>query len=151
MQPFVRRILPSALRALVLLLAWAPCACAQNQQTAVWKPVPFAILKFNDAPPKSWNIYHTERHGVVLVRVWKRYLLIDIEDEEVYDIDPKALKPQGQDLTLTVDGVPDNPIEISEWRERDIGPMQRIQFRFGKDGHFLELQLPLKPNGEPLY
>jgi hypothetical protein len=29
--------------------------------------------------------------------------------------------------------------------------MDRVRFRLGKDGHFLELQLPLAPNGRPIY
>jgi len=26
-----------------------------------------------------------------------------------------------------------------------------VRFRLGKEGHFLELQLPLGPNGRPIY
>jgi len=29
--------------------------------------------------------------------------------------------------------------------------MQRLRFRFGKEGHFLELQLPFDINGRPIY
>ena len=31
------------------------------------------------------------------------------------------------------------------------GSMERIRFRFGKNGHYLELQLPLAINGDPRY
>src|SRR2546422_8420437 len=44
---------------------------------SLWKPVAFAIVKFNDEAPKSWNIYHTEKKGLLLVHLWKRYLLVD--------------------------------------------------------------------------
>jgi len=27
----------------------------------------------------------------------------------------------------------------------------RVSFRLGKDGHILELQIPLKPDGKPAY
>jgi hypothetical protein len=27
----------------------------------------------------------------------------------------------------------------------------RVSFRLGKDGHVLELQIPLKPDGKPAY
>jgi hypothetical protein len=47
--------------------------------------------------------------------------------------------------------VPDAPIETSEWKVRDVGPVQRIRFRFGKAGHFLDMQLPLQANGKPRY
>jgi hypothetical protein len=29
--------------------------------------------------------------------------------------------------------------------------MQMVKFRLGKDGHFLEMQLPLLANGKPVY
>jgi hypothetical protein len=29
--------------------------------------------------------------------------------------------------------------------------LERVTFRLGKEGHVLELQLPLKPNGQPMY
>jgi hypothetical protein len=29
--------------------------------------------------------------------------------------------------------------------------MQRLRFRLGKDGHYLELQLPFDINGRPIY
>ena len=32
------------------------CAAEKN----IWKPVEFAILRFNDDAPASWNIYHGE-------------------------------------------------------------------------------------------
>src|SRR5713226_3854938 len=60
-----------------------------------WKPVTFAIVKFNGEAPKSWNIYHTEKRGLLLVRLWKRYLLVNLLEQEVFDIDPQTVKPQG--------------------------------------------------------
>jgi hypothetical protein len=32
-----------------------------------------------------------------------------------------------------------------------MGPVERVRFRLGKDGHYLELQIPLGPNGRPIY
>jgi hypothetical protein len=117
----------------------------------IWKPVEFAIVRYNDQAPASWNIYHTEKRGVLLVRLWKRYLLVNIADEEVYDIDPQKVMQQGENVEWAPSDQPEQPIEISEWKSRDIGPMQRIRFRFGTKGHVLELQLPLLINGKPAY
>jgi hypothetical protein len=47
--------------------------------------------------------------------------------------------------------VPDKPIETPDFRSRSIGMLQRTRFRLGKDGHFLELQMPLGPTGRPIY
>jgi hypothetical protein len=88
---------------------------------------------------------------VLLVHLWKRYLLNEIADEEVYDIDPQKVKPQGENVEWAYSDQPEQPIEISEWKERNVGPVQRIRFRFGTKGHVLELQLPLLPNGKEAY
>jgi hypothetical protein len=128
--------------------AWAQGDAAKN---VVWKQVAFAILKFNDEPPKSWNIYHTEKHGWILVRLWKRYLLVGLQDQEVYDIDPQTLMKKGETLVWTDPEFPEEPIRISDWNQRDVGTLRRIRFRLGRDGHVLEIQLPLRPDGRPMY
>ncbi len=115
------------------------------------KPLPFAILRFNDSAPYSWNIYHCEKKGLLLVRLWKRYLFIDVEEEEVYDLDPQKVTVSGDNVIWSFSDLPDDPINTPDWSDRNIGRMQRLRFRLGKDGHFLELQLPFDINGRPIY
>jgi hypothetical protein len=137
---------------LTVLLAIAGSTPAQSADSKrAWKPVAFAIVRFNDAAPKSWNIYHGEKRGVLLVRIWKRYMLIDVKEQEVYDVDPQKVKPQGEDVEWSPSDLPEQPVETSEWKIRDVGPVERVRFRFGKDGSFLDIQLPLLPNGKPAY
>jgi hypothetical protein len=138
----------------LLLLGTFPTATAAHQPAEgkqSWKPVQFAILRYNEDAPKDWNLYHTEKRGVLLVRLWKRYLLVNVMDEEIFDIDPEKVKAQGENVELSTSDVPDEPTETSEWKVRDVGPMRRIRFRFGKKGNFLEIQLPLLINGKPAY
>jgi hypothetical protein len=118
---------------------------------SVWSPVQFAIVKFNEDAPKSWNMYHTDRKGLLLVRIWKRYLFVDLNDEEVYDIDPRKVTVKGDNVEFSFGDVPDKPIETPEFRSRSIGMLQRVRFRLGKDGHILELQIPLGPTGRSIY
>jgi hypothetical protein len=118
---------------------------------ATWNSVEFAILRYNENAPNSWNIYHSGKKGVFLVRLWKRYLLVRVDDEEVYDIDPQTIKVAGNSVSWSSSDMPEKPIETPDWKERDIGLMKRIRFRLGKDGHFLELQIPLGPNGRSIY
>jgi hypothetical protein len=134
---------------LVPLLAQTPPA--ESAPKSVWSPVQFAIVKFNDDAPKSWNMYHTDRKGLLLVRIWKRYLFVDLNDEEVYDIDPRKVVVKGDTVEFSFGDVPDNPIDTPEFRSRSIGLLQRVRFRLGKDGHILELQMPLGPTGRPIY
>ncbi len=139
----------------VLSLCLACTFLAQAQADAsrkfTWKPLPFAILRFNDAAPYSWNIYHCEKKGLLLVRLWKRYLFIDVEEEEVYDVDPEKVTVAGDNVLWSFADLPDNPINTPDWTDRNIGRMQRLRFRLGKDGHYVELQLPYDINGRPIY
>ena len=136
-----------------LCLSWAFFAHGQNDAARkyTWKPLEFAIVRFNDEAPNSWNIYHCEKKGLLLVRLWKRYLFIDVEEEEVYDLDPQKLAIQGNSVTWSFADLPDKPIHTPDWTDRNVGRMQRLRFRLGKDGHVLELQLPFDVNGRPIY
>ena len=141
---------------LIAMLAclFLPCVAAAQAEApkkVTWKSVEFAILRFNDQAPNSWNIYHSEKKGILLVRLWKRYVLVKIQDEEVYDIDPQKITVHGDSAEWSYADIPEKPIEIVEWKERNIGSMQRVTFRFGKNGHVLELQIPLGLNREPIY
>jgi hypothetical protein len=142
----------TALPALVFLL-FADLLHAQTEapKKLTWRPLEFAIVRFNDTAPNSWNIYHSEKKGVLLLRLWKRYLLVNVSDEEVYDIDPDKIRVVGDSVEWSYADLPDKPIDTPEWRDRNMGPVQRVRFRLGKDGHYLELQIPLGPNGRPLY
>jgi len=137
----------------LFLLALGGFTHAQSEaaKKSTWQSIEFGIVKFNDAAPNSWNIYHADKKGVLLVRLWKRYLLVRVEDEEVYDIDPQKITVKGNSVEWSLADVPDKPIETPEWKDRNVGLVQRIRFRLGKDGHFLELQIPLAPNGRPIY
>src|ERR1700682_3082557 len=46
-------------------------AQTKARKTAVWQPIEFGIVKFNDQAPNSWNIYHGEKKGLLLVHLWK--------------------------------------------------------------------------------
>ena len=139
--------------AVLLGAALGSPASAQSaaEKKQLWKPVEFAIVRFNEDAPKSWNIYHTEKKGVLLVRLWKRYILVNVADQEVYDLDPEKVKPQGDNVEWSPSDLPEQPVETAEWKIRDVGPVKRIRFRFGKNGSVLDIQLPLLPNGKPAY
>ena len=135
----------------ILLLELSLSAVLQAGEKTLWKPVAFAIVKFNGEAPKSWNMYHTEKKGLLLMHLWKRYLLLDMKEQEVREIDPQTVKPRGESVEWSNSDAPDQPLEISEWKERNVGQLLRVSFRLGKDGHILELQIPLKPDGKPVY
>jgi hypothetical protein len=134
-----------------LAMFFASAAIAQESAKITWKAAPFAIVRYNDDAPKSWSLYHADKRGVLLLRLWKRYLLIDVGEEEVFDIDPQKVKVRGDQAECSMADIPDTPIEISDWRERDAGPVERIRFRFGKNGNYLDIEIPMRPDGKPAY
>ena len=134
-----------------VLLTSVLAASSLHGETHVWKPVQFAIVRFNDDAPASWNIYHGEKRGVLLVRLWKRYMLVDVKEQEVYDVDPTKVKAQGENIEWSPADISDQPVETSDWKIRDVGSMQRVRFRFGKNGSYLDIQIPLLRNREPAY
>jgi hypothetical protein len=140
--------------AIVLLPAIGGAQKNDSQAKLEWKEVPFAIVKLNDQPPISWNMYHSQNkkeHGTILLRLWKRFLLIRMKDEEAYDLDPKKVQVIGDTAIWSRADIPSTPVDLQEYKERNIGLNERITFRFGKNGHTLELQIPLAPNGDPMY
>src|SRR5258708_19768603 len=99
---------------LVVLTSALAASSLYSGEKAVWKPVQFAIVRFNDDAPASWNIYHGEKRGVLLVRLWKRYMLVDVKEQEVYEVDPEKVKPQGENVEWSPSDVPHQPLETSE-------------------------------------
>lgn len=138
----------------LLLLVLACFSFPQSDKSAAkktWKPVPFAIVKFNDEAPKSWNLYFGGKRGLLLVRVWKRYLLVDTNEQQAFDIDPQQISTEGENVQWSQASLPDTPLDTAEWKGRNVGPVYRVRFRLSKEGHFLELQIPLRPDGKPAY
>jgi len=141
----------AAIVSALILFSTLPQA-ASAQKNTVWKQVQFAVVRFNDQAPQSWNIYHTEKRDALLVKLWKRYLYLDLKEQEVYEVDPQTVKPQGDNVGWSTSDLPSDPIETTEWKVKDVGLMVRlVRFRFGKTGHVLDIQLPLKPDGKPNY
>jgi hypothetical protein len=123
----------------------------ESGKKSTWHSIEFGIVKFNEQAPNSWNIYHGEKKGLLLVRLWKRFLFVDVDGEEVYDIDPRVITVHGDSVEWSLSDVPDKPIDTPEFKERNVGLVDRIQFRLGKNGHMLELQIPMGPTGKPIY
>jgi Tfp pilus assembly protein PilV len=140
-----------AILGLFLIFCVTQSSMAQQSSKQQWKTLPFAIVRYNDDAPKSWNVYRGERKGIYLVRLWKRYLLVDTDSQDVFEIDPEKVKAQGESAELAAQDIPADPLETTEWKTKNAGPVLRHRFRFGKSGNFMELQIPVLPNGRPAY
>ena len=140
-----------AILGLLSLFCVPQVSIAHQSTKQQWKTLPFAIVRYNDDAPKSWNVYRGEHKGIYLVRLWKRYLLVDTDSQNVFEIDPERVKVQGENAELAAQDIPADALETSEWRTKNAGPVLRHRFRFGKSGNFMELQIPVLPNGRPAY
>jgi hypothetical protein len=136
---------------LLVVLCSSQAVAARQSSKQQWKTLPFAIVRYNDDAPKSWNVYRGDRKGIYLVRLWKRYLLIDTDSQSAFEIDPEKVKVEGDKVELAAQDIPEDPLETSEWKTKNAGPVLRHRFRFGKSGNFMELQIPVLPNGRPAY
>lgn len=136
----------------LLLLAALGVTCAAAAGTILWKPMYQVILTLGGSPPKTWSVYRAEKqNALVLVKLWRRYLLLDLREQTVYDLDPQKMKMVGEALEWSEADKPATPIVISDWSTRDIGPAERIRFRFGSSGDVLELEIPQMPGMRPLH
>ena len=147
----LRLLRAAAIFLLMVLFLSATGLTAQKSGTQQWKTLPFAIVRYNDDAPKSWNVYRGDHKGTYLVRLWKRYLLIDTDSQNVFEIDPGKVRVADDNVELAVADIPAEPIETSEWKTKNSGPVLRHRFRFGPSGNFMELQIPVMPNGRPAY
>src|SRR5258708_19907528 len=136
-----------AILSALLVLGETPGSAAQQSAKQQWKTLPFAIVRYNDDAPKSWNVYRGEHKGIYLVRLWKRYLLVDTDSQNVFEIDPEKVKVQGENAELAAQDIPADPLETSEWRTKNAGPVLSHRFRFGKSATFIDLQTPTLPTG----
>src|SRR6202008_3942196 len=104
---------------LLAVLCWSQVVCAQESSKQEWRTLPFAIVRYNDDAPKSWNVYRDDRKGIYLVRLWKRYLLVDTNSQDVFEIDPEKVKVEGDKAELATQDIPEEPVETSEWKTRN--------------------------------
>src|SRR5258706_16147293 len=109
----------------VVLSAAVAVSSPYGAEKRVWKPVEFAIVRFNDDAPASWNIYHGEKRGVLLVRLWKRYMLVDVKEQEVYDDAPKK-KPHEGNEEGSPPAISDHPVDTTAGKNRDDVPTMRL-------------------------
>jgi hypothetical protein len=134
--------------AAVALVLWlGTAAFARDADTLVWKSVDGAQLKLADRPLKIWNVYQPEKKkNLVLVLLYRRYVMLDLKAKTVYEVDPTTLTHSGDDLHSDDPEVSGKLIPSSEWYSRDVGPAQMIRVRLGDYGAMIEVALPHMPD-----
>ncbi len=110
----------------------------------MWKPVAQAILRIDDRPTKTWNVYQAQKKShLVLVQLGRRFLMLDSRAKEMYELDPEKLERKSKDLLWREADKPAQPMPTSDWMVRDAGPMRRIRATISNEGRVLEVEVPI--------
>lgn len=108
-----------------------------------WKPVTQAVLKLNNHPVKTWNVYQpAKNHNLVLVQVEKRWLTIDTKARRVYSANRGDFTTHGDDLVGPEPDEHSTLVATEGWDMRDVGPAEQISVRLTDGGDVLSIQLP---------
>lgn len=139
---------PALLAALCLL---ASTAAARAAELLSWKLVPDAGLKIDGHPVKLWNIYTTKKPQYVLVQLGARYLLLETQAKELYELKPENIQYKGKEIRAPLPENSDKPLATSDWVVRNVGPAVLIRVKIVAEGRVLEVQVPQKPDLRSLY
>jgi hypothetical protein len=142
----LRRILASSV---VLLFALAAnlAALARESGKIVWQPDSEAQLRIDGHSLKTWNVWLGEKKkNLILTLLVHRYLVIDIKEHAVYEVEPDSLKPDGPNLQTEDPSKDWKPIPAYDWAVRDVGPAELVKVRLGDYDKELEVQLPHPPD-----
>jgi hypothetical protein len=127
-----------------LLLAFTAGALAATKPI-VWKPARNAFLHVNDQPVKDWDAFEIEKKSDrYLLKLEGKYLFLDTQQKNVFELSENTLQRQGSDLLWDPDTLPEKPMGTSNWIVRDVGLALRIRFHLNQDGRDIDLQIPHK-------
>jgi hypothetical protein len=134
-----------------LLVVAAACALAAGVHAAdkekiVWKPIEAVILRIDDRAPKLWNIYKSDRKDMFLLQLGQRFLVIDVKERRVFELEPQKLEHKGKELIWNESDKPDAPLATEDWLIREVGFARRIKFKLSAEARVVDIQIPLPPD-----
>jgi hypothetical protein len=138
-----RRSLATVAAAAFVLLATVAAALPDRPGSHHLKPAQQAILRVDDQAVKEWDVYQVEKNNDrLLVQLGGRFLLVDAQQQQVFELVPGTIERKGSDLLWDPMDRPEKPLATSNWVARDVGPALRIRVRLDAEGRALDLQLP---------
>ncbi len=128
--------------------AFAPSASAfAKDKPLAFKSIENALLRVNDAPPKDWEVYRTgKKNEPLLLQIGNRFLLLEINQHQVFELDPAKIEHKTGELLWSPSDRPDKPLATSEWTVDDIGAAFVVKVRLQNENALVDLQLPHPPN-----
>jgi hypothetical protein len=123
--------------------SFLPAAASAGDKTVAWKPVKEALLRVDDQPVKTWNVYQESKKGdPLLLQMGNRFLLIRVHERQIFELDPAKVEQKGAELLWDSAALPAEPLATSGWIIRDVGFAYRIGARLVAENRLLDLQLP---------
>jgi hypothetical protein len=108
-----------------------------------WKPLESALLRVDDHPPANWNLYTADKkNDRLLIQLGGRYLFVDVNRRQVYELDPAKLEHKEDTVLWREDDRPATPLPESEWITHDVGEAYRIHFRLDTEGRVFDIDIP---------
>lgn len=130
----------TSIPAVIALLALAAAAYAEP---LLWRNAINAFLRVNDSGVKDWNVFQIEnKHDRFLVQIADRFLFVDADRREVFELAPASLDRNGSDILWDPEEKPARPLATSEWLVRDVGLAYRTKMRLDAEDRTLDLQIP---------
>jgi len=149
----------------LLLLVMAPAGAwaSPAPEEMLWKPITNGVLKVDERPVKTWEIYLTKKYKHwALVQIGARFLLLDAEAKEIFEISPDGLQRKGNELhwkadlqAPTAQPTPENGLRVllpsDEWSDKYAGRARIIRLLLSGEGRRLDVQLPATPDLRKFY
>ncbi len=136
--------------ACLILVCAGPSRGAADR--VVWKPVAGAMLRIDDRPAKTWNVFQARKKDhLVLVQLGRRFLMLDSRAKEMYELDPDKLERKSKDLLWHETNKPAQPMATSDWMVRDAGPVRRIRATISSEGRVVEVEVPIQQDLRKFY
>lgn len=137
-----RALLANISLAILAILGGVAVAQARSK-TLVWKPVTQVLLKENNHPVKSWNVYRPDRdHNLILVQLERNWFIFNLKQKRVYGAERDQFHTRGNALVGPVPGSHARVVKTVNWDSHDVGPAQQISVRFAATGDVLAIELP---------
>ena len=112
-------------------------------KTLIWKPVTAALLKENNRPVKTWNIYQPDKNrNLLLVQVDRNWFILNLKQKRVYRAERGDFQARGDSLAGPEPDRRAPVIQTTDWDSHDVGPAQEISVRLTASGDRLAIELP---------
>jgi hypothetical protein len=159
------RQIAAGLAALLACAAASASTGDERPERLTFKQEEFAVFSIDQRPARQWRILrHERRDHLLLVEIGWRYLLVDAEEKEVFELDPESfIRRKGELEWEDAEGLVASPprwaalerrraagestrrwpqrLPSDEWTVRDIGTAWMVRFRLSAEGRTFELLL----------